>query len=148
METKITEVSGWTKEAKEEFTPNAPVKVIKQTPLTWKKEETFYTYDEIIQDYSRRIVATDGLVHRCKLLEEVIDELSKKLVVATSPTRRGKITDREKWKILELSENYGRWSILFEEYGEDVAQEIVKQKVSESQEALVNFINKLLTECD
>ena len=43
METKITEVSGWTKEAKEEFTPNAPVKVIKQTPLTWKKEETFYT---------------------------------------------------------------------------------------------------------
>ena len=43
MQTKVTEVSSLTKEAKEEFTPNAPVKLIKQTPLTWKKEETICT---------------------------------------------------------------------------------------------------------
>ena len=150
METKVTEVSGWTKESKEEFIPNAPIKVIKQTPLTWKKEETICTYDDIILDHygSTRIVATGGLVRRCKLLEEVIEGLSKKLEIATSPTRRGKITDREKWTILELSENYARWSILSEEYGDDVAQEIVKQKLRESQEALLNFINKLLTELE
>lgn len=150
MQTKVTEVSGWTREVKEEFTPNAPVKVVKQTPLTWKKEEIFYTYDEIIQDYSRRIVATDGLVRRCKLLEEVIEGLSKKLETATSPTRRGKITNSEKWTILELSENYGKWSMLYTAYGEegeDIEQENVAQtKLGESQEALLNFVNKLLTE--
>lgn len=150
METKVTQTTTYPKIEKEVFQTNAPIKLVKVTPIEWKKEETFYTYDEILNDYTGKISGTQTLAKRCKLLEEVIEGLSKKLEIANSPTRRGKITDREKWTILELSENYGKWSMLYTAYGEEgeaVEQENVAQtKLGESQEALLNFINKLLIE--
>lgn len=150
MQTNITQTTTYPKIEKEVFQANAPIKLVKVTPIEWKKEEIFYTYDEILNDYTGKISGTQTLAKRCKLLEGEIERLSKKLEIATSPTRRGKVTDREKWTILELAENYGKWSMLYVAYGEegeDVEQENIAQaKLGESKESLLNFINKLLTE--
>ena len=47
METKVTQTTTYPKIEKEVFQTNSPIKLVKVTPIEWKKEEIFYTYDEI-----------------------------------------------------------------------------------------------------